>query len=81
MPFLTSFGAWAMTLVGRCVLSGLAIGGAWLWVKLHYESAGRVKERAKIERAGDLNAQKSEAARRSVDRLPDSRLRDGYFRD
>lgn len=42
---------------------------------------GRQQERAAIEKRGEINAKKAEAARRSVDRIPDERLRDRHFRD
>lgn len=42
---------------------------------------GRALERAAVEQRGEINAQKADAARRSVDKLPADRLRDKYCRD
>ncbi len=67
--------------VVKYLLGAAAIGAAWLWVKTHYEGKGRLKERAEIVEAGKANARKADAARRRVDKIPDSGLRDRYFRD
>ena len=42
---------------------------------------GRQIEKAAVEKRGEINARKAETARRSVDRIPDERLRDRWFRD
>ena len=67
--------------LGRALLGALAIGGVWLWVKTYYESKGAAREVARIVEAGQENARKASAARRSVDRIPDGSLRDRYYRD
>ena len=42
---------------------------------------GRQLERAAVERRGEINAKKADAARRDAERLPADRLRDRYCRD
>lgn len=42
---------------------------------------GRVEERAAIEKRGETNAKKADAARRAADKLPADRLRDRHCRD
>lgn len=50
------------------------------WLKLHdYKTVQ--KERARVEQKSNENAAKANAARRSVDSIPDERLRDKYCRD
>jgi len=50
------------------------------WLKLHdYKTVQQ--ERARVEKKATENAAKAHAARRSVDRIPDERLRDRYCRD
>lgn len=44
-------------------------------------NTGVQKERASVEKRGEINARKAEDARRSVERLPADRLRDRFFRD
>jgi len=67
--------------LGRVLLGALAIGGTWLAIKIYYEGRGADKERAKIVEAGKKNVLKSKAARRKVHSIPDSQLRDRYYRD
>jgi hypothetical protein len=67
--------------LGKYLLLGLGILAAWGFVKYKYESQGRAKERAEIIEAGKKNADKAKKARRRVDKIPDSRLRDRYYRD
>ena len=45
------------------------------------EQRGVQTERASVEKRGEINARKAEDARRSVERLPNDRLRDRWFRD
>jgi hypothetical protein len=45
------------------------------------ERRGIQQERASVLQRGETNARKAESARRSVERIPDNRLRDKYFRD
>ncbi len=42
---------------------------------------GVEKERASVEKRGEINARKADEARRAVERLPADRLRDRHFRD
>ena len=42
---------------------------------------GRQLERAAVEKRGEANARKADAARRSVERVPADRLCDRYSRD
>ena len=45
------------------------------------EQRGMQTERASVQKRGDINAQKAQAARDSVERIPPDRLRDRFFRD
>lgn len=67
--------------VGKWLLGGAAILAAWAYVKYSYEAKGRAKERADIIEAGKKNADKADKARKRIDRIPDKRLRDRYYRD
>ena len=68
--------------IGKVVIGGLLIGGAWLWVKTHSEAQGAAKEVAKIVEAGAKNASKAREIRRKVAKIPDTvDLSDHYFRD
>jgi hypothetical protein len=49
--------------------------------KAQWVQRGVQNERASVEKRGEINARKAEDARRSVERLPDDRLRDRWFRD
>lgn len=42
---------------------------------------GRAQERQAVEKRGETNAKKADAARRAAERLPADRLRDKYCRD
>ena len=42
---------------------------------------GVASERASVGKRGEINARKSDDARRSVERIPADRLRDRWFRD
>ena len=66
---------------GKYLLGGVAILAAWAYVKYSYEAKGRAKERAEIIEAGKKNADKADKARKRIDRIPDRRLRDRYYRD
>lgn len=67
--------------IGRALLGGAAILAAWLWVKTYYEGKGAAREVARQVEAGRINAGKASRARARVDKIPDSDLRDRYFRD
>lgn len=69
------------TTIGRVLVGAGGLLALWIAFAHHYQSKGAANERAKIERTGEKNAAKAEAARNAVDRLPDNRLRDNYFRD
>ncbi len=59
----------------------LALAG-WRLSDLHKQRGiGEARANYKMEKAADANAQKANRARHSVDSIPDSRLRDKYFRD
>lgn len=73
--------AFLTSTLGRVLVIGGGVIALWVAFASHYQSKGAANERAKIERAGEKNAAKAEAARRSVDKLPDGSLRDKYFRD
>lgn len=49
--------------------------------KSNQQAIGAQKVVAKIEKATNENVKKADAARRSVDRIPDSGLLDAYRRD
>jgi hypothetical protein len=73
--------AFLVSPLGR-IAAAIGIGlSMWAFVKFHYEAAGAAKATEKFQQAGERNARKAEAARRSVDAVPDDRLRDRYFRD
>jgi hypothetical protein len=69
------------TVAGRSVLTGAVILAAFFgWLHNHDKKVvSRVV--AKIEEKANANAEKADAARKSVDDLPADRLRDKYFRD
>lgn len=64
---------------GVVIVSALVL--AYLANNAHQRSVGAERVVAKMERAADAKATKAETARRSVDKLPDDRLRDRHFRD
>lgn len=72
------------TILGKFALGGGIIASFFAWLLLHDH---KIKVEAKnatvanIERASDEAAAKATKARRAVDAIPDSRLRDRYFRD
>lgn len=63
------------------VMIGLTFAGLVTTFKYQQRAIGRDQERGKIEKAADVNAEKSEQHRRNVDLLPPDKLRDRYFRD
>lgn len=69
------------TPLGRGAIVVAALVLALIVNNSHQRSVGASKLAAKMEKAADANAQKAEAARKSVDALPDDRLRDKHFRD
>ena len=42
---------------------------------------GVQRERASVEKRGEINARKADDARRAAERIPADRLRDRHFRD
>jgi uncharacterized membrane protein (DUF106 family) len=77
MPILTLLA----TPLGRGAIVVLALVLALIVNNSHQRSIGAEKVVAKMEKAADANAKKAEAARKSVDAIPDDRLRDKHFRD
>lgn len=77
-------GAYILSIIARFG-NYIAVGGGVLVVFFLYDNSrvntGRQQERAAVEKRGEVNAKKAEVARRSVDRIPDDRLRDRHFRD
>lgn len=69
-------GTWVV--LGVAVVALLAL---WQGDRALQRSVGASKEIAKIEKRATANAQKADAARRSVDRIPDAELHDKYTRD
>lgn len=69
------------TVAGRSVLTGALIIAAFFgWLHNHDKKVvSRVA--AQIEKKANANAEKADAARKSVDAIPADRLRDKYFRD
>lgn len=49
--------------------------------KANWVNTGVQKERASVEKRGEINARKADEARRAVERIPADRLRDRHFRD
>lgn len=74
IPFL-------LTPLGRLLGTAAILAVAWFGFARHYENKGAEKLAANIERAQDVKVKKATAARRSVDRVPDERLRDQFFRN
>ena len=74
LPFLASR-------LGQGVTIAVALVIALIVNNAHQRSIGAEKVVAKIEKATNENVKKAEAARRSVDGLPDDRLRDKFTRD
>jgi hypothetical protein len=69
------------TPLGRGAVVVAALVLAFLVNNSHQRSIGAEKVVAKMEKAADANAKKAEAARKSVDAIPNDRLRDKHFRD
>jgi len=72
------------TLFGRVALAGGLFASlvAWRAWDIHEQrSIGEAQAQAQMEKAANANAKKAEKAARSVDALPDSGLRDKFFRD
>jgi cytochrome oxidase assembly protein ShyY1 len=67
-----------LVVVGVAVVMLLAL---WQGDRALQRSVGAAKEVAKIEKRSLANAQKADAARRSVDAIPADELRDKYARD
>lgn len=65
---------------GRIGLGLGIIAAALAWDYSRVEK-GRAQERAAVEKRGETNAKKADAARRAAERLPADRLRDRHFRD
>ncbi len=70
-----------LTPLGRWAGIALMLAAAWFGFARHYENKGASRVVAQIEKKANDNAKKADAARRSVEHLPDERLRDKYFRD
>lgn len=69
------------TRLGQAVVGLAGIVALWAAFALHYEHKGAAKVIAKVEASASRNADKADAARAAVSRLPDSKLKDRYFRD
>ena len=54
---------------------------AWLGFALRYEHKGAAKAVAKIEQRSAANVEKAQAARKSVQSIPDDQLDDQFRRD
>lgn len=76
-----------LVFAGHGLKIGLAVGllamvATWDRGRIRQaEQRGVMTERASVEKRGNINAQKAQAARDSVERLPPDRLRDRWFRD
>ena len=78
---LAMFLAFLLTPIGRTLGTFGILFIAWFAFAKHYENKGASRVVAQLEKKAETNAKKAETARRSVDRIPDERLRDRYFRD
>lgn len=67
--------------IGVVVAAVVALLALWQGDRALQRSVGANKEVAKIEKRATANAQKADAARRSVDKLPADGLLDKYTRD
>ena len=67
--------------IGIAVCAVVALLALWQGDRALQRSVGASKEVAKIEKRATANAQKADAARRSVDGIPADGLRDKYTRD
>jgi len=84
MIFFEPIISWFGTLAGRLALGGGIIATLFGWLMIHDHRIRKEATNAtvaNIERASNAAAEKAEKARRAVDAIPDSRLRDKYFRD
>jgi len=79
MPILSLIALWPR--VSGALILFVACGVALILNNSHQRSIGAEKVVAKIEAATNENVKKATAARRSVDRIPDSGLFDSYRRD
>ena len=69
------------TRLGRGLTVAVALVIALLVNNMHQRTIGAQKVVAKIEKATNENVKKADAARRSVDGIPDNGLFDSYRRD
>lgn len=72
------------TFLGRASMVAALVASlvAWRAYDVHNQrSIGEERAQVKMEKAANANAQKAEKARRSVDGIPASSLRDRYRRD
>lgn len=76
---LSLIAAWPRATGGLILVSALV--AALMINNSHQRSIGAQKVAAKIEKATNENVKKADAARRSVDGIPDSGLFDNYRRD
>lgn len=67
--------------IGIVLVALVALVALWQGDRALQRSVGASKEIAKIEKRATANAQKADAARRSVDKLPADGLLDKYTRD
>ena len=75
---------WLGIILSRGGLIAMAILAALAWIRVHDYTVRKDEQSrvvAKMEKAADAKTSKAETARRSVDRIPDERLRDKFFRD
>ncbi|MBK8467844.1 MAG: hypothetical protein IPL32_18690 [Chloracidobacterium sp.] len=79
MPILALIAAWPRVAGGLILVSALVL--AFIANNAHQRTIGAQKVVAKIEKATNENVKKADAARRSVDDIPDSGLFDNYRRD
>lgn len=70
-----------LTPLGRLLGTVVLLAVAWFGFARHYEQKGADKLAANIEKAQNVKVKKASTARRSVDRIPDERLRDEFFRN
>jgi hypothetical protein len=80
MELITFFG----TLWGRVAVAGgifATLLAAWVGFAWHFENKGAAQAVAKIEQRNNANVEKAQAARRSVQGIPDDQLDDQYRRD
>ena len=80
ISFLLGLATWKARLALFAAI-GLGVISLRAWDIHHQRAIGAERIVAKMEKASNANAKKADAARNSVDKLPDERLRDKYFRD